>query len=249
LARALADAGFTGIDLLSSDSHEDLVQRMGQDEFDIVFCTAKDFVSQRGGYEVVFQLRRPGDAYDARGQRVFHKGVVIVNNRSPLFGAPQPAQGIAERLSAGAIAMVSSYSAAGYVYPCLKLAAQTSDTLPSRILFCGSSEEVVKHVVNGITEIGACDAGVLEEVLRQSGIGEYQHDLVRVIMETDPIPTDPVVFRLAHMPRVSALGREMQDAMRAVFAREAGLPRLESSSSAKYEDLRRNISAFEAMAR
>jgi ABC-type phosphate/phosphonate transport system substrate-binding protein len=247
--RELGGAGFDSVDILSSDSHEDLVQRMGQNEFDLVFCTAKDFVSQKGDYEVVFQVRRPGDAFDARGQRVFHKGIVFVNNRSPLFTASQPLQLLAGRLAAGPVAMVSSYSAAGYVYPSLKLAAHTSSTLPSRILFCGSSEEVVKHVINGVSEIGACDAGVLEEVLRQGGIAGRQDELVRVILETDPIPTDPVVFRSIHVPRVSPLGRQLQDAMRALFARDAALPRLESSSNGKYEDMRRNIAAFEAMAR
>ncbi len=248
-SQPMRERGVTDIAVISSDSHEDLVQRMGQNEFDLVFCSASDFVSQRGDYEVLYQFRRPRDSYDPRGQRVFHKGVIFAGVSSPLFPGPDPTSLLTQFLSREEIAMVSSYSAAGYVYPCLKLAAFTSNTLPGRIRFCGSAEEVVKNVVAGSVGLGACEAGVIEEVFRQNGIERERERLVRVILETDPIPTDPVVVRSGWLPRHSPAGRELQDALRTYFASDSQLPRLELSASAKYDDLRRNVEALEAMKR
>lgn len=246
---AMTSAGVRDIVVLATDSHEDLVQRMTVDEFDMVFCTAHDFVSQQGSYDVLFQLRHPTDSFDPRGQRVFHSGVIFVNNRSSLFAAADPAAELPALLGDVEIAMVGSYSAPGYVYPCLKLAAYTGGALPRRIRFCGSSEEVVKAVINGVTPIGACDAGAIEAVLERHGLADRRADLVRVVLQTDPIPTPPVVVLPRWLPRTSPLGRELQDAMRAYFAADPALPRLEPGSAAKYADLRQNVEAFAALAR
>ncbi|PKO19999.1 hypothetical protein CVU37_00560 [candidate division BRC1 bacterium HGW-BRC1-1] len=246
---AMASEGVSDFAVLSTDSHEDLVQRMSQNEFDIAFCTAHDFVSQRGDYEVLFQLRRPRDSYDPRGQRVFHSGVIFVNNRSPLFHAEAPVEMLPELLASSQIAMVGSYSAPGYVYPCLKLAAYTSGTLPRRIRFCGSSEEVVKTVINGLAPMGACDTGAIESVLAAQGLTGQHDQLVRVILQTDPIPASPVVMLPRWLPRTSVLGRAVQDAMRTFFASNPTLPRLEPGNNAKYMDLRQNVDAFNALAR
>lgn len=247
--RGMQREGISEIALLAADSHENLIQRMEAGEFDVVFCTARDFVIQNGPYEVIFQLRRPQDTFDPRGDRVFHRGVVFVNNRSPLFTGQLTSARLSEFFgSLDAMAVVGS--AAGYDYPLLKIASLTSGTLPRRILFCDSSQEVVKSVINGVAGAGACDAGVIEQVLRENGLEKQQDKLVRVVLNTDPIPTDPVAINQAWLPAGSRFGREVRDALKKFFARpEPGLPRLENASSSRYADLRENIARFREMHR
>lgn len=242
VARALPQAGLDGVVVLASDSHQDLVQRMDAGEFDLVFASSMDYVSQSGPYEALFQLRRPRDRFDPQGERVYHSGILFVNYRHPLFreDAITPARAARALLDTD-MAMVSSFSAAGYVYPVLRLASLTSDTLPVRIIFCDSPEEVVKHVVNGVYDAGACDAGVLEEVLAAAGLTDQRDALLRVVLETDPIPADPVAVRTDWLPRNSELGRELRDALRQFFTGRPDLPRLQAANDANFDDLRRNL--------
>ncbi|MCX7018376.1 MAG: PhnD/SsuA/transferrin family substrate-binding protein [bacterium] len=242
--QAMREANVGAIAVLSSDSHQDLIQRMDQNEFDLVFCSSVDFVQQNGDYEAVFQLRRPRDSFDPNGGRVFHRGVVFVNNRSPLFSDEITSDRLGAYLSGREIAMVGSFSAAGYIYPLLKIAALPGQRPPPISMFCDSSEEVVKNVVNGAAEIGACDGGVIEEVLARNGLAEERNRLVRIVMETDPIPTEPVALRANWLPRGSAFGRELRDALRQFFARDNKLPRLQNSSRDKFLDLKQNLQNF-----
>jgi ABC-type phosphate/phosphonate transport system substrate-binding protein len=241
VAQTLPEAGLNGVVVLATDSHQDLIQRMDAGEFDLVFCTSMDYVSQTGPYEALFQLRRPRDRFDPQGERVYHSGVIFVNHRSPLFrGNASPAE-MGYALLNTDIAMVGSFSAAGYVYPVVKIASLTSDTLPVRVVFCDSPEEVVKHVVNGVYGAGACDAGVVEEVLSAAGLTAERDALLRVVLETDPIPADPVVVRTDWLPRNSELGRQLRDALRQFFTGRPDLPRLQAATDANFDDLRRNL--------
>ena len=241
LLRAMSEAGIDDIAVLSSDSHQDLIQRMDENEFDIVFCSSVDFVSQAGDYEALFQLRRPHDSFDPGGGRVFHRGVIFVNNRSRVFQGDTSATTLADYFSGREVAMVGSFSAAGYIYPRLRIAALPGTKNPPVVVFCDSSEEVVKYVMNGVVEAGACDAGVIEQVLARNGLEGEADKLVRVVLETDPIPTDPVAVREKWLPRTSALGRELRDSLRDFFVRSPNLPRLQGSSREKFGDLKDNM--------
>jgi ABC-type phosphate/phosphonate transport system substrate-binding protein len=248
VAAAMEEEGVAGMDVWASDSHQDLIQRMDQDDFDLVFCSSVDFVLQKGNYDAVLQLRHPEGRFDPGGRAVFHWGVIFVNNRSPLFAPDADAPNMAAYLQARPVAMVNSFSAAGYVYPMLRIASVTTGTATPAPLFCNSSEEVVKYVINGITEVGACEAGVIDKVLEANGLLAMKDSLVQVILETDPIPTDPVALHERWSPKQSALGREVRDALRQYFSRpDNKLPRLENSSRERYEDLRRNMEALREM--
>lgn len=245
--QAMAEEGVQDIALLAADSHENLVQRMSRNEFDLVFCSSVDFVTQQGDYEARFQLRRPDDSFDPRGERVFRKGVIFVSNRNPLYRSNASQTAIADMLTTTKLALVSS-SAAGYYYPCLKIAQLNSNKqLPQNILFCESSEEAVKTVINGIggsVSAGACEAGVIEKVLEQGGLLAKRDELVQILLETDPIPADPVALRSEWLPRYSPLGLAICEALQAFFTPERGLPRLENSSSEKFRDLREKLDEF-----
>ncbi|MBX7244391.1 MAG: phosphate/phosphite/phosphonate ABC transporter substrate-binding protein [Candidatus Sumerlaeaceae bacterium] len=247
---AVTSGAVSDIVLLASDSHQDLIQRMDQNEFDLVFCSSIDYVTQTGDYEAIYQLRRSKrDRFDPRGSRVFHSGVIFVNNRSPLFSGDITPARLADYFQRREIAMVGSFSAAGYVYPRLKIASLTTGTADLAVRFCDTPEEVVKYVINGVVEVGAADNGVIEEVLSSKKLDSELAKLVRVVIETDNIPTDPVALRRKWLPRNSDLGREIRDGIRQFFARDKQLPQLQASSSEKFEDLRQNLVLFRALPR
>lgn len=244
---AMKAEGVSEISLLAVDRHEVMVERMNRNEFDLAFCSAVDFVLQNGDYDARFQLRRPQDSFDSRNNRVFHKGVIFVNNRHPYFHQVPSPREIAETLTTTPIAMVAG-SAAGYFYPGLKIAQLTpNQELPQQVHLCDSSEEVVKTVLNGLggtIEVGACEKGAIEQVLARYNLLEHQGSLLRIILETDPIPGEPVVFHRQWTPRLSSLGRAIAEAMQRFFSEARGLPRLEFSSNEKFQDLRENIRQF-----
>lgn len=247
VALALRDAGLSDVVVLAADSHQDLIQRMEAAEFDLVFCGSVDFVSQRGDYHVMFQLRRPRDQFDPQGSRVFQNGAIFVGRSSPLYAGDHSPEQIAAHLTRASFAMVSAASAAGYVYPCLRIASLTTGTLPSRIMFCETPEETVRYVINGIAEAGACESGVLYEMLASPQVAGIMPPPVRVVLETDPVPTDPVVIHARCLPAESALGREVRESVRQFFASRRGLPRLQNSANERFDSLRSSIERLRAI--
>lgn len=258
---AMAQEGVSGIEVQSADSVNILIDWMNQEQVDLAFAPAVAFTRQTGDYDAVFQLRRPRrDIIDPRGDRVVHRGVIFVNNRSRLFRAPRPGPELTDYLrrelpsylATHPVAFVSSFSAAGYFYPHLRLADLTSNTQPQSYFFCGSPEEVVKSVINGVAEIGACDEGVIEEVLGSGpeGLLDAKDRLVRVILETSTIPTDPVALRARWHPRAgSVLGAEIRNGLRAFFERHPEFPRLVSSSRERFDELQESLERFHELGR
>jgi len=244
---ALHGEGLDDIALMAVDRHESMVERMNRNEFDLAFCSAVDFVLQNGDYEARFQLRRPQDSFDARAGRVFHKGVIFVNNRSPLFRTSVAPAEMARTFTTTPLAMVSG-SAAGYFYPSLKIAHLSgTGLLPQRVHLCDSSEEVVKAAINGLggsIDAGACEAGAIEQVLARHGLLEQRDQLIRVVFETDPIPGEPVALHRRWTPRYSPLGRTVSEGLQRFFTEARGLPRLEPCSNEQFRDLRENMKDY-----
>lgn len=251
VVRALKEAGFSEIAVLPTDGHEDMIQAMNHGEFDVAFCSSYVFAMvEEGKYHVILQLRRDSDIWDTRGGgRVLQKGVVFVNNRSPLFSEDFSndavmKQAIADYVLQQRMAFVSSYSAASYVYPLVKLYKQFDGAQPRSFIFCGSSEEVVKYVINGLVNIGACEAGVIDEVVRSIGPGISPERLVRVIFETDFLPTDPIALRAEYYPR-HPVGLAIKEAIKSFYNQgPAGKPRVENSQDVYYQNLREVIAEF-----
>lgn len=247
---ALRLSGLDGIALLAADSHQNLVERMSQTEFDLVFCSAIHYVTQQGSYDPLFQMRRPGDSFDPRGQQVFHRGIFLAGAGSPLFRREPDPPLLTSLAETGDFACVSSFSAAGYTYPLLKIADLTSNTIPRRIVFCDSSEEVIKHVISGVAPWGACEEAALAPVLEQSGIAGERDRIVRVVLETDPIPSDPVLLRRRYLPAQSSLGREVRDGLQQFFdTHRPQLPKLVPAASRNYDDLRANLERLSELSR
>lgn len=242
-------AGITDIRLRSFESHRDLSEELNEEQLDVAFCSGIDFVNQRSdSYEPLFQIRRPGDYHPPIGPRVYYSGVVFVNNRSALFplSKEDTTRGLAQYLASHEVAMVDRNSASGYIYPYLKLQQLCGQTTPAQIqtAFWQDPREVVKAVVSGVHEIGACDAGVVDEVLSTSKLLNQKQKLIREIAWTAFVPRDPVVFHSRHAPTRSALGREVARAMQEFFARDRDLPKLEPSSKEPFKELRDNLQKF-----
>ncbi len=245
--------------LQSFDSHRLLVEAMDAEQLDLAFCSVIDYGYQRGSYEPVFQLRRPGDPHSSTGnRRVWHSGVILVNNRSPLFDMPATAAATAlpEYLQSREIAMVGSSSAAGYVYPYLALDRLTTGPTVSQVrsVFWGSSTEVVKAVLNGIHEVGACDASAIDEVLNAYGLSEHKNHLLKVVLRTDPVPRDPVVLHTRWLnssgfqtrPQAE-LGRRLTRAVAGFFETDPALPTLDRTTRDAYLEVTENVQRFQSL--
>lgn len=250
--------GVADIIAQSFDSHRLLVEAMDAEQIDLAFCSVIDFGFQRGSYEPVFQIRRPGDPHSSSGnRRAWHSGVIFVNSRSPLFDLPTTVavQRLPEYLQNQEMAMVGSSSAAGYVYPFLALDRISSEPVTRlRSVFWQSSTEVVKAVVNGIHEVGACDAMAIDEVLKGSDLLPYKDKLLKEILRTDPVPRDPVVIHTrwlitdAFEPRDSAeLGRRILRGVAGFFGSDPTLPRLDRTSPEAYKEVMDNVQRFQQL--
>jgi len=251
LRAALAAEGYDGVGLVSAEGFNDLVRRMEvAPGMDCVFCPALAFCRQVGDYTVVFQLKGPNDR--GRDKFIFQYGVIIVNSHHPLFRDPKardqqvPPRIIARHFASEPVALVSPYSAAGYIYPINELFKSGVRALPSRFIFCGSSDEVVKMVISDVVGIGACEEGALDEVLRRYDITVPRDEILDVLLTTPGSPTDPVVFRRRYSPDRSELGRRLKNALGRFFTTDRpGQIRLEDSDDAAFKDLRAAWAEFE----
>jgi hypothetical protein len=252
LRRALAEEGYGGVSMVSAEGYRDLVARMDQpSELDCVFCPAVAFCRQTGQYTVVFQLRGPNDR--GRPPYIFQSGVVIVNSRHPLFRDPKtrdqqvPVRLIARDFASSPVALVSRYSAPGYIYPCNELTTRSGIlAFPNRPIFCGSSEEVVKMVVSDAVGMGACERGAIEEVFRRYDTKVPAEEVLDVLLTTPGSPTDPVVFRSRFSPNRSELGKRLKDALVRFFAtNRPGQIRLEDSDNDAFRGLRAACDEFD----
>ncbi len=246
LQLALKEKGFTGIAILPADGYRDMLQRMDHNEFDLAFCSSVIFVEQAGDYGPILQLR--SEIFDSRGQGMtFHKGVVIVGNHCPLFGDKEPTpEEVRKYVTTHPMAFVSAHNATGYVYPRLVLWRNYGVREPGDFIFCGSSEEVVKYVVNGLVDIGACDRDTLDAVCRSYCPDVEPHTQARILFETPPAPTSPIVIRAALHPQKSRLGRIIKGVLKIFYnnSKRPGVPRVADSRDENFKNLREEIKAF-----
>jgi hypothetical protein len=237
---ALPAAGYSGIQVIVSDTEFDLVQRMNQNALGVAFCSSVAFVTQVGAYEAMFQWRGPGDEYDPSTGRIVHRGVVLAGMRSPLFRDGVTSDSVARAIDRAEVAFPTSFHAAAFVEPTLALQSMTGGRLP-RPLFLGSSDEVAMNVINGSVELGAVETSALARVLGERGFATDASALFQVVLTTPPVPTDPVVIQIRHNPRDSVLGRELRVGIRQFFAQIPGQSRLQNATSQAYDGVRQSV--------
>ena len=256
VSRAMANAGISGVALRPCDHPEDMLQRMLQAEFDLVFCPALVYVRERmaesSHYRVMFRTLRPGrDFGDSRtGEQIRQRGVLFVRKGCSLGRSLSTPRGeeVKRFLRSTPLAVSGSYDAAGCFYIRKMLWEEYDHCEPGEFLYCGSPQEVVKAVVSGLCDAGACEESVLHEVLATVGGGvDGMRDLVTVLKTTKPVLTDPIVIQESYDPvsRNSELGQAVRDALRR-FYQERGktaptAPRLEQGTDKDYDRMEEDV--------
>jgi len=224
------------------DGTRDMAQRMAENEFDLVFATAVVYARQIGPtYEPILQTLRPGDKEPPRGEGgVLRRGVIFIGPHAAAFNTATSARERADqarRLLAGSpLAVPTADSAAGYISPRLMLIHDLGLQKTAGFLFCGSDTEVVKHVVSGLADIGACREGALA-ILPPPAKGR---PFYQVLLQSLPTPTDPILVHAELLPARSELGLELKVALREFFNKDqlAGADlRVENASKRAYEML------------
>jgi len=250
LRRALRSEGYSpDIAVLPADGYNDLASRLEQEQFDLAFCPAAVFAALGGGYRVILQERHPGDIVDSRGDEPARRqGVIFVGPTSPLFRQAPTTATLSRVLAENEFAVPSAYDAAGFHYPCLALADEFGvSPRQLRLRFCGSSREVVKHVVSGLAAIGACDSAALDHWLAEAVPNLPLEDIVWPLpISMRPIPTDPVIVRQSLDPASSEIGRRIRDALQRFFLdRESAGFGLLKGRDESYDGLRRDLIRLE----
>lgn len=249
VASALEKYRFTSIILLQADGYRDMLQRMDLNEFDLAFCSSVIFVEQHGDYLPILQLR--ADIFDSRGQGMtLHKGIIIIGRHSPLFPSENSSPDkIGEYIRSHSMAFVSPHNAVGYVYPRLSLWRSYGVREPGEFIFCGSSEEVVKYVISGLVGVGACDRASLDTVLNTYCPDIPAENMVQILCETAPAPTDPVVIRSSLHPQKSEFGRVLKGALKIFYnnTNRFGIPRVADSRDENFKNLREEIADFHSL--
>jgi ABC-type phosphate/phosphonate transport system substrate-binding protein len=199
IRRELDRAGYGRIGLFPADGPADMVRRLNAREFDLAFTPANIYADQQADYSVILKARRAEDTpfVTDTSYGALRKGVVFVSPRqTALFGkGGLSREAVADALSQERIAVVSTQSVAGFHAPILDLYETYGQrSLQSGYIFFDSSEEVVKGVLSGLANVGACELGALNRVLEENGLEEQRGELLFVLLETNPVVTDPVLW-------------------------------------------------------
>jgi ABC-type phosphate/phosphonate transport system substrate-binding protein len=247
LIAALNDAGYAAdqMDLSLCFTPGDMVQRMNQQEFDLVLATALVYARQQGDYQPILMSRRPGDFQMPKEGGVLRQGVVIAGRGSELFSMESISTAtLRHALANSPLAVASSDSAASYVYPTLKLNQQYLLNGPGQYWFCGSESEVIKNVVAGLAPLGACREGELAALLPATPDERYY----KLLFHSDQFPTDPILVREELAPARSPLGSELKLALKAFFQSESGLA-VENAGGHVFDKLRRDLAQLDEINR
>lgn len=243
---ALARGGYDDIILSPCDGPRDMVQRMAEEEFELVFATAvvyAGYTRQIGPYyEPILQTCRRGDIR-SRDAGVYRQGVVFIGPSCPLFTHESLDKAeIRDLLLHSSLAVPSADSAAGYIAPRYKL-LKDYGLQKAKFLFCGSDADVVKHVISGLADVGACREGELSQLLPQKSAFPFY----RIIIKTDPVPTDPILIDQDSLPTRTDVG-EIRARVREFFTTVQKIDpdlRVDSASRRDYEKLSDYLRDFE----
>lgn len=249
LMQACAAAGYDGFGLYETDGGRDMLRRLNAREFDLAFVPLRVWAEQNpaAGYRIILQTRRERDITATRGSMVLQRGVVFLSPRSPFFASdPLDPQPFGAYLQRARVAVVTSEGMAEYVAPLTSLAERFGVAPPAAdFLWMESSAEVVKAVLAGLVDVGVCEQGALDETLGVAGLRDNQARLIRPVVVSRPVPTDPVVVRPELAPRDSVLGRELKRALRD-FSIETGFGAvsLQSAQDSDYTDVPALLARF-----
>jgi ABC-type phosphate/phosphonate transport system substrate-binding protein len=261
---ALAEKGYREISLRPSDEPSDMIQQLQTGDIELAFATpivyARHFgaagdqtvLERQGFYEPILQFERPGDVRNTRGEGVMRQAAVFISRGSPLWGTRPTEDQIRQAINSSTLAVSDSNSAASYIYPRIKAFERFDGARPASFLFCGSNAEVVKYVLSGLAEIGACEMQTLK-TLGTINTESRSGELFQILFTTDVMPTDPILMRVDLAPRASAspLGTELKAALRSFFnsaaSKHAQGLKVANASRQAYEPVARALESFDRL--
>lgn len=263
LAEALEEAGYRSIQMRHCDGAADMIQRLGAEEFELAFASSVIYARQFRPstsdpnrfqpvrYQPILQFRRKNDNRKQRGIGVERRAVIFIGPGSSLWGREPTDDEVRREIERNQMAVSNSNSAAGYIYPQLKIQQKFGLVRPQGFLFCTTSSEVVKHVISGLANIGACDTQTLEELGEIPAAEGQSRRLYQILFNTDLIPTDPILLRSDLLPQRSNLGRELRLVVKEFFNNAKAQPApglwVEDAEQRSFEDMARALKLFDSI--
>ena len=178
------ETGLT-IDLKIPKSYDELIDDFGAKKKCFAFMSSQSYVLANNKYNAIVKLRTV-----RFGHSVYHG--MIVTHQSSGIKTLQDLQG-------KTIAYTDELSTSGYLYP--KKILERSKVKPSKEVFLNKHDEVIKQVYEKKVDAGAAffsePSGNGEIRDARSRLKEKFPDIekkVIILIKTDPIPNDPVVF-------------------------------------------------------
>jgi phosphonate transport system substrate-binding protein len=173
------------IDLKIPKSYDELIDDFGAEKKCFAFMSSQSYVLANNKYNAIVKLRTV-----RFGHSVYHG--MIVTHQSSGIKSLQDLQG-------KTIAYTDELSTSGYLYP--KKILERSKVKPLKEVFLSKHDEVIKQVYEKKVDAGAAffsePSGTGEIRDARSRLKEKFPDIekkVIILVKTDPIPNDPVVF-------------------------------------------------------
>ena len=227
---AMEEGGFGDVWPRICGNADDMNQRLGEGEFELVFATSviyarrlRDLFDSSDSspsplYEPILQFRLRGDTANPRDVGIWRRAAIFVGPANPLWGTEPTHAEIRREISRGRMAVSDANSAGGYIYPRFMLLEEFGGLRPE-FQFCGTGPEVIKHVISGLVPVGAARIQVIEEYGAHTLPNGKRVELVQTLITTGLFPTDPILIRRDLHPQHSeaALGRELRAAIRTYF--------------------------------
>jgi len=154
--------------------YQDIIDRIGKGEISIASCGPVSYIKARERYRVTPILRAL-----SRDGKPYYRGIIIVRQESPI-------QKITD-LKGMRFAFGQAWSTAGHILPeyyLLKANIRLKDL--KAYDFLRHHDSVVSAVLKG-----QFDAGAVKDIIAY----KYQHQGLRSIFLTEPIPTVPIIVR------------------------------------------------------
>lgn len=154
--------------------YEDMIDRLGQGEIDIVSCGPVSYIKASEKYPV-----RPILRALSKDRKPYYRGIIIVRKDSPIRELKD--------LKGKRFAFGQAYSTAGHILPeyyLMKANVQLKDL--KQYAFLRHHDSVANAILKG-----QFDAGAVKDIIAF----KYQDAGLRFIFITDPIPTVPIVVR------------------------------------------------------
>lgn len=182
------------INMIIPDSYDEMIDHFGAQEYCFAIMSSQSYILANQKYGAIVKLRT------VRFGHSVYFGMIITNT----------SQGIRniKDLEGKSIAYTDELSTSGYLYP--KKILEKNNVKPSKETFVKKHDEVVRLVYEGKADAGAAfysppaGDGTIRDA--RSRLKDKYPDIekkVSILVKTDPIPNDPIVFSKKFNPEAA----------------------------------------------